>query len=266
MGAWSKRGDGRSRPVAIITGARRGLGRAIAYQMADSGYDLILTDIVDDHETEATVAEAAERGGNVRFVLHDVSDVTTHEAFVGDAASAFGRLDCLVNNAGVQVPRRISILEVGPGEFDPVIAVNMRGTFFLTQSVARWMVGHPSAPGDETRSIITVTSANAAMASIDKAAYCLAKSALSMMTSLFALTLGPHNVGVFEIRPGLMVTDMTRDVRDKYAAYVDETTVFRRWGEPSDVGRAVASIALGAFPYASGQVINVDGGMHIQRL
>jgi NAD(P)-dependent dehydrogenase (short-subunit alcohol dehydrogenase family) len=164
------------------------------------------------------------------------------------------------------VPRRIGLLDVGPGEFDPVIAVNMRGTFFLTQSVARWMVAHPPEAGGRSRSIITVTSANAAMASMDKAAYCLAKSALSMMTSLFALTLGPHNIGVFEIRPGLMMTDMTLDVRDKYAAYVDQMTVFRRWGDPSEVGRAVASIALGAVPYASGQVINVDGGMHIQRL
>jgi NAD(P)-dependent dehydrogenase (short-subunit alcohol dehydrogenase family) len=162
------------------------------------------------------------------------------------------------------VPRRVSMLEVEADEFDLVVDVNLRGTFFLTQEVAKFM--SKAAAGDCVRSIISITSSNSALASTDKAAYCLAKSALSMMTSLFALELGAHNIQVFEIRPGLMATDMTAMVREKYADYVDQNTLFKRWGEPDDIGRTVAALATGAIPYTSGEVINVDGGMHIRRL
>lgn len=260
----AKTSDPCSRPVALVTGARRGLGRAIAYCLADAGYDLVINDLVNDEETATTVRDVERRGVQAVFIGHDVGDIAGHAAFVERAAKAFGRLDCLVNNAGVQVPRRINILEVGPEEFDLVVNVNLRGTFFLTQQVARVMAAdQKNACG---RSIISITSANSGIASTDKAAYCLAKSALSMMTSLFALELGQHNIGVFEVRPGLMMTEMTASVRDKYAAYVAENTVFRRWGQPEEVGRTVAALAVGAFPYASGQVVNVDGGMHIHKL
>lgn len=256
--------DPHARPVALVTGARRGLGRAIACCLAETGFDLVINDLVDDDELRITVREIGLRGANARFIQHDVGDVGGHRDFVAHVAAAFGRLDCLVNNAGVQVPQRTGLLEVGPEAFDFVLNVNLRGTFFLTQEVARAMAAdRRNAPG---RSIISITSANSGIASIDKAAYCLAKSALSMMTSLFALELGQHDIGVFEVRPGLMITDMTADVRDKYAAYVDQNTVFRRWGKPEEVGRAVAALAAGALPYASGQIVNVDGGMHIQKL
>jgi 3-oxoacyl-[acyl-carrier protein] reductase len=200
----------------------------------------------------------------VKFIRHDLADVANHGAFVREAVEAFGRLDCLVNNAGIQVPRRVSMLDVALDEFDLVVDVNMRGTFFLTQEVAKFMsqtTGNGSA-----RTIISITSSNAALASTDKAAYCMAKSALSMMTSLFALELGHHDIQVFEIRPGLMATDMTSMVREKYADYVDKNTLFKRWGEPDDIGRTVAALATGAIPYTSGEAINVDGGMHIRRL
>jgi NAD(P)-dependent dehydrogenase (short-subunit alcohol dehydrogenase family) len=258
-------GNGDSRPVAVVTGARRGLGRAIALSLADAGFDLIINDIIEDKDSEDVVASLMGKGADARFIRHDVGDVAGHAEFVAKATAKFGRIDCLVNNAGVQVPRRVSLLEIEPGEFDGVLAVNLRGTFFLTQHFARWMIAEVPTPGSIPRSIITVTSANSVLASVDKAAYCLAKSALSMMTALFALELGRHNIGVFEIRPGLMTTDMTVAVREKYASYVDQTTVFGRWGEPEDVGRAAAAIATGTIPYSSGQIINVDGGMHIPR-
>ena len=253
-----------ARPVALVTGARRGLGRGIAYSLAKAGFDLVLNDLHDDEDAAETVAGAESLGARVKFIQHDLANIEKHSEFVSQAAVAFGRLDCLVNNAGVQVPRRIGILEVETDEFDFVINVNLRGTFFLTQEVARHMVANGAEAGP--RSIISITSANAALASTDKAAYCLAKSALSMMTSLFALELGEHNVQVFEIRPGLMATDMTAMVREKYADYVDRNTLFRRWGEPEDIGRTVAALATGAIPYTSGEVLNVDGGMHIRRL
>jgi 3-oxoacyl-[acyl-carrier protein] reductase len=258
-------GNGGSRPVAVVTGARRGLGRAISLALADAGFNLIVNDIIEDAQSEEVLACLAKKGATAHFIRHDIGEVAGHAAFVAKAAALFGRIDCLVNNAGVQVPRRISLLEIEPDEFDGVIDVNLRGTFFLTQHFARWMSAQMPVAGSAPRSIITVTSANSALASVDKAAYCLAKSALSMMTALFALELGRHGIGVFEIRPGLMTTDMTAAVREKYAAYVDQTTVFRRWGEPEEVGRAAATIATGTIPYSSGQIINVDGGMHIPR-
>ncbi len=254
------------RPVALVTGARKGLGRAIATCLARSGYDLVVNDIIEDKETASTLEALDAEGGSVRFIRHDIADAAQHPAFVENAASSFGRIDCLVNNAGVQVSRRVSLLDVGHGEFDEVVNVNLRGTFFLTQEVARWMSANTSNGPNDPRSIISITSANSSLASTDKAAYCLAKSALSMMTALFALELGRHNISVFEVRPGLMVTDMTASVREKYADYVDKNTVFRRWGEPEEVGRAVAALATGAIPYASGEVINIDGGMHIERM
>lgn len=254
----------RPRSVGLVTGARRGLGRAIAYSLADAGYDLVVNDLVDDNDMRETLCEVHKRGARVEFIQHDIADVNGHEGFVARAVAAFGRIDCLVNNAGVQVPRRVGLMEVEPDEFDLVVDVNLRGTFFLTQQVARAMTADPDHQGD--RSIISITSANSGIASTDKAAYCLAKSALSMMTSLFALELGQYEIGVFEIRPGLMITDMTAGVREKYTAYIDQNTVFRRWGQPEEVGRTVAALATGAIPYSSGQILNVDGGMHIQRL
>jgi NAD(P)-dependent dehydrogenase (short-subunit alcohol dehydrogenase family) len=264
MNVGAPRDPSAARPVALVTGARRGLGRGIAYSLAEAGFDLVLNDIVEDHDAAETLSGARERCANVAFLQHDLADIATTPDFVAKAAASFGRLDCLVNNAGIQVPRRVSMLEVEPDEFDLVIRVNLRGTFFLTQEVARHMVAN--GPGDATRSIISITSSNSVLASTDKAAYCLAKSALSMMTALFALELGQHDIQVFEIRPGLMATDMTAGVRDKYAEVVERTTVFKRWGLPEDIGRTVRALATGSIPYASGEAINVDGGMHIRRL
>jgi len=254
------------RPVALVTGARRGLGRGIAFSLASAGFDLVLMDLVDDRSTQETLEGVRERGARAKFLRHDLADISGHASFVAEAVAAFGRLDCLVNNAGIQVPRRVGIMEVEAEEFDLVVDVNLRGTFFLTQEVARTMI-RTSENGDRgIRSIVTVTSANAVLASTDKAAYCLAKSALSMLTSLFALALGEHNIQVFEVRPGLITTDMTLSVREKYADYMHRNSLFGRWGEPGEVGRAVTALVTGAIPYASGEVINVDGGMHIRRL
>jgi NAD(P)-dependent dehydrogenase (short-subunit alcohol dehydrogenase family) len=253
-------------PVALVTGARRGLGAATALALAEAGFRILANDVVEDAHVEALMGELARRGASARFLRHDIADVDGHARFLEAAAGLFGRIDCLVNNAGIQVARRIGILEVEPAEFDRVLAVNLRGTFFLTQQVARWMIAGAEAGAPAMRTIINITSANATLASVDKAAYCISKSALSMMTKLYALELGRHGIGVFEIRPGLMLTDMTATVREKYADYVAANAVLGRWGEPSEIGKAVATLASGAIPYATGEVINIDGGIHIQRL
>lgn len=261
-------GDGAGdTPVALVTGARRGLGAATALALAQAGFRIVANDVVEDADAEALLGELAGRGAQARFLRHDIAETGGHAGFVARAAGCFGRIDCLVNNAGVQVARRVGMLEIDEAEFDRVLDINLRGTFFLTQHVARWMVAHPAgAPDRPRRSIVTITSANAALASVDKAAYCVSKSALSMMNKLFALELGKHGIAVFEIRPGLMLTDMTASVRGKYADYVAANAVFGRWGEPDEVGRTVAALASGAIPYATGEILNVDGGIHIRRL
>jgi NAD(P)-dependent dehydrogenase (short-subunit alcohol dehydrogenase family) len=254
-------------PVALITGARRGLGAATALALAAAGFRIVVNDVVEDADAGALLGELASRGARARFLRHDIADTGGHADFIAAAAGCFGRIDCLVNNAGVQVARRVGMLEIDEAEFDRVLDINLRGTFFLTQHVARWMVAHPAgAPHRPRRSIVTITSANAALASVDKAAYCISKSALSMMNTLYALELGRHGIAVFEIRPGLMLTDMTASVREKYAGYVAANAVFGRWGEPDEVGRTVAALASGAIPYATGEILNVDGGIHIRRL
>jgi len=256
--------QGEERSVALVTGARRGLGRAIAYSLASAGFDLVLNDLVEDDQMIETIEGTRQRGAHVQFLHHDIADIERHEDFAMRVFDGFGRLDCLVNNAGIQVPRRVSVMEIGAAEFDDVLNVNLRGTFFLTQAIARLMIERKR--GSHNRAIITITSSNAVLASTDKAAYCLSKSALSMMNALYALELGCHDIQVFEIRPGLMATDMTASVRDKYADYVRDNTLFNRWGEPGDVGRTVATLATGGLAYASGQVIDIDGGIHIRRL
>jgi len=254
-----------NRRAALVTGGRRGIGRATAYALAAAGFDTVINDLRHDHEVETTLTGVVERGGRARFIAQDVSDLAGQGALVEQAFAAFERLDCLVNNAGVQVPVRGDMLEVTPEEFDRVLGVNLRGTFFLTQAVARRMIA--DRPGAEGRSIITLTSANAFMVSEEKAHYCISKAALSMAVQLFAVRLARHGIPAFEVRPGLIATDMTADVRKKYGERIEAgLTPIRRWGEPDEVARAVAALATGVLPFTTGHAINIDGGLQIVRL
>ena len=253
------------RKVALVTGARRGIGRAIAYSMAEAQFDVALCDIHDGRDAEETLAGIAERGRRGVFVQHDISDLDRHSALVDRVYSDFGRLDCLVNNAGVQIGVRGDILEAGREDFDRLIGINLRGTFFLTQEVARRMVAED--PRRDGRSIVTITSANAVMVSPEKSFYCISKSALSMAVQLFAVRLAEHNIACFEIRPGLIRTDMTAEVREHYGAKIEDgLTPIRRWGEASEIARAATSLATGALPFSTGHAINIDGGLLLFRL
>jgi 3-oxoacyl-[acyl-carrier protein] reductase len=253
------------RKVALITGSRRGIGRAIAFALAEAGFDIASNDLLKDADAEATMAGLAARGAKAEFFVADIGDLGGHEALLNEIYNAFGRLDCLVNNAGVQLAKRVDILDASVEEFDRLIRVNLRGTFFLTQAAARRMIAEdPNRPG---RSIVTITSANAVMVSPEKAAYCVSKAGLSMAAQLFAARLAEHSIPVFEIRPGLITTDMTAPVREKYGPMIEKgLTPIRRWGIPEEVGKAVASLATGALPYSIGQPINVDGGLLMLRL
>jgi NAD(P)-dependent dehydrogenase (short-subunit alcohol dehydrogenase family) len=254
--------------IALVTGARRGIGRGIAYALADAGYDIVMSDLVDDDATAETLDGVAGRGRRVKFVAGDVAAIDTHAALTDAAWAAFGTVDCLVNNAGVQVQVRGDILDVTPQSFDHLMAVNLRGTFFLTQAVARRMVREPRESGDPPRSIITISSANAnSIVGPNRAEYCISKSGLSMMNMLYAERLAASGVMCYEVRPGIIYTDMTSSSKERYDALIAEgISPVRRWGEPGDVGKSVAALATGMFPFTTGDAFHVDGGLHMKLL
>src|SRR5690349_5208473 len=206
------------RPRVFVTGARRGIGRGIAFGFAQAGYDVVVNDLVSESEAQETLAGVKERGAKASYVQGNVSDLKAIPAIAEHAFTAFGGLDCLVNNAGISVKKRGDILEVTPESYNEVMDVNLRGPFFLTQEIARRMIGTTSA---HPRSIISLSSANATLVAPDRAEYCLSKTGVSMMTKLFAVRLGDANIAVFEIRPGIIRTDMTAVVKDKYDRLIE---------------------------------------------
>lgn len=253
-------------PVALITGGRRGLGRGIAWAMAEAGFDIVLNDVVHDAAVEETLAGIAGRGRRAEFASGDIADLSTHAGLLDRAFAGFGTLDCLVNNAGVTVDRRGDLLESTIASFDRVMGVNLRGPFFLTQAAAKRMLAEPRRP-DTHRSIVVISSVNAFVPAPDRPEYAFSKTALSMMAKMFALRLAEADIAVYEIRPGIMRTDMTASVVQKYDDWIARGVVpQRRWGEPGDVGRTVAALASGTLPFTTGEAFHVDGGLHIQKL
>ena len=258
-------GEAAARPAALVTGGRRGIGRGIVLALAREGFDIAINDVEQDAAAERTLAEARALGVTSAMVVGDISDADAHRRIVDDAEGALERgISCLVNNAGISQPR-LDLFEHAVESFDRVMAVNLRGPFFLSIEVARRMAAHR---GDTRhRSIIFISSVNAVFASPDRGAYCLSKAGLSMATRLFAARLGHEGIATYEIRPGMIETDMTAPVRERYRGYIEGGMALqRRWGQPEDLGRAVAVLASGRLPYATGDTYYVDGGMHVQRL
>lgn len=262
-------------PAGLITGASRGIGRGIALELAAIGYDLVLN-YAGNREAAAETAgrclEAAKlRGRQVRaeIIQGDVGEAKDRGRLIDFAREQFGRLDLLVNNAGVAPAVRMDILEAGEESFDRLMRVNVKGAYFLTQLAARWMIERAAGkqPDGPRPKIVIISSISAYTASVNRGDYCLAKAALSMVTQLYAARLAEHGINVYEIRPGIIATDMTAPVKEKYDGLIREgLTPIRRWGVPEDVGRAVAAVALDLLPFSTGEVINVDGGFHLRRL
>lgn len=253
------------RPRVLVTGARRGIGRAIAYAFADGGYDVVINDVVEDEAARQTLAELVARGARARFLAGDIADVTAHKDLVTQAFAAFGGLECLVNNAGISVRTAGDLLAVTPQSYDEVMGVNLRGPFFLTQEVVKRMLA--VAAGPHPRSIISLSSANATIVAPDRGEYCLSKTGVSMMTKLFAARLGEAGIAVHEIAPGIIRTDMTAPRAQRYDKLIAEgLTPIRRWGEGADIGRVAVALASGAFHFVTGDAIHVDGGMHLHRV
>jgi NAD(P)-dependent dehydrogenase (short-subunit alcohol dehydrogenase family) len=295
----------RVNPTALITGASRGIGRGIALELARIGFNLVVNYASNEpaaRKTEADcLAQAKIAGHGIRAEIcqADVSVAADRRRLVEFTREKFSRLDLLVNNAGVAPDVRTDILEAGEESFDRLININVKGPYFLTQLAAKWMIDQvrnagevsgeksnlrvvvPLAPrpsplslplppphvGGYRPKIVTISSISAYTASTNRGDYCVAKAALSMLTPLFAARLAEHGINVYEVRPGIIATDMTGPVKEKYDKLIAEgLTPLPRWGTPEDIGRAVTAIAQDLLPFSTGEVINVDGGFHLRRL
>lgn len=253
------------RKTALVTGAARGIGQEIARILAGEGFYLFLADL--STEANETLQACKALGAEAEFIRCDIRDAAQRENLVQTIRTRVGRLDVLVNNAGINVQERKDLLEVGTEAYDRVMDTNLRGPFFLTQKIAGWMIRQKEAFPDRNPIVINIASLTSYAASVHMAPYCLSKSGVSMMTQLFAHRLAPHGIAVYEIRPGIIQTDMTSAVREKYNRFIREGGLpISRWGTPADVAKAVSALVQGFLPYSTGEVINVDGGFHLRKL
>jgi len=258
--------------TAFITGASRGIGRGIALELASAGYDIAAAatrwDPSDPQSNLAQVKREVEALG-VRClpVAGDISNRQDHQRMIEAALTEFGAIDALVNNAGIAPQQRLDVLDTTEDSFDRVIAVNLRGPFFFTQAVAKTMLRTEKSVSSPRRTIVFITSISAEVASPNRTEYCISKAGLSMAARNFAVRLAPQDINVFELRPGIIATDMTSAVKDKYDELIEQGLLLEpRWGTPRDVGKAVVALIGGYFDYSPGTVIEVGGGFGIQRL
>jgi len=253
--------------VALVTGGGRGIGRGIAEALAESGFDLAINGVRAAAQVADTVAALEERGAAVVYCQGNVAEAADRTAIIDGVRQRFGRLDVLVNNAGVAPDVRADVLDATEESFDRLMAVNLKGPYFLTQLAARWMVDEHRADPAFCGVIVNISSVSATEASINRGDYCISKAGVAMATQLWAHRLAAFGVAVYEVRPGLIRTDMSAPVAEKYDQMIENgLLVESRWGEPADVGRAVAMLARGELTYATGNVLNIDGGLTLRRL
>ena len=252
-----------SSKVALVTGASRGIGRAIALGLAESGWSVAINYSRNRDAAEEVKREVESRGARELLIQADISSADDRKRLVDETANALGPIGLLVNNAGVAPDVRADLLEASEASFDRLININLKGPYFLTQLVARAMIAQ-STRGK----IVNITSVSAYAASTNRGDYCVSKAGLAMMTQLYAARLAEHGINVYEIRPGVIETDMTGPVKAKYDKLIFEQdlTPIHRWGKGEDVAAAVNAIASNLLPFSTGEVINVDGGFHLRRL
>jgi NAD(P)-dependent dehydrogenase (short-subunit alcohol dehydrogenase family) len=256
----------RQQRTAIVTGASRGIGRATALALAEEGFDIAAVAFGDTDRFEALVADVTRLGRRCEAFDCDIGDTAAHAPLLDRIARAFGEVHCLVNNAGVSVLRRGDLLDVDAESYDRCFNVNTRGTFFLTQAVARRMAAAAAPEGTTYRSIVFVTSSNAVAATVERGEYCMSKIASHMAARLYALRLAKLGIGVYEVQPGLILTEMTAPSKEKYDALIEKgMTATPRWGLPEDVARVIRTMAAGLLPYTVAQEVRVDGGLLISR-
>ncbi|MEV4753907.1 3-ketoacyl-ACP reductase [Micromonospora sp. NPDC049559] len=257
-----------ARPAAVVTGGSRGIGRGIVLALAGAGYDVVVN-YARNRDAAAEVGARVEAlGARAHLVRADVSEADDRRRLVDETLAAFGRLDLLVSNAGVAPDVRADLLEAGEDSFDRLIDINLKGPYFLVQLAARTMIEQLAAGTVSRPKIVIVSSISAYTASVNRGDYCVAKAGLAMTTQLYAARLAEHGINVYEIRPGIVETDMTGPVKARYDDLIfnQGLTPIRRWGQPEDVGRAVVAVATDLLPFSTGQVIDVDGGFHLRTL
>tara|TARA_B110000003_G_C16506501_1_gene479468 strand:- start:85 stop:861 length:777 start_codon:yes stop_codon:yes gene_type:complete len=257
-----------SKPVAFITGGSRGIGFGCAHQLAQLGFDVAINGMRDESAVSEPIAALEALGARVLYCQGDIGSAEARSSMLASIKERFGRLNVLVNNAGVAPKERKDILEASEESFDYVVDTNVKGPYFLSQAAANWMIEQKdAADADAFYAIINVGSISATVVSVNRGEYCVSKAGIAMMSQLFAARLGEYGIPVYEIRPGVIKTDMTSGVTGKYDALIEDgLCVTKRWGFPDDIGKAVASLANGQFPYSTGQVIMVDGGLTMPRL
>ena len=256
-----------SEQVALVTGASRGIGRGIALALAEKGWSVVVNYRSDAQAANKTVLAVERTGGHGLVIQADVGNDGDRRRLVQQTLDRCQRLDLLVNNAGIAPRHRLDILETTEASYDEVMAVNLRGPFFLTQLVASAMIDLQNAGTVRHPNIVNIGSLSAYTSSTNRPEYCLSKAGLAMMTQLYADRLAAHGIGVYEVRAGIIKTDMTSVAQEKYDRLIAEgLTPIQRWGKPDDVAKAVVAIAEGYLPFSTGEVINVDGGFHLRRL
>ena len=253
------------RPVAIVTGASRGIGRAVALELARLGFDLVVNRV--QNEAPQTKEEAESLGARCAFVRGNIGDSDDRKRLVAETKERLARCDMLVNNAGAAPLKRLDILDATEESFDRVTGINLKGPYFLTQQVANWMIEQKREHPDRAMRIVSIGSISAYTSSPSRGEYCISKAGIRMMTKLYADRLAEYGIGVYEVSPGIIETDMTSGVKDKYDKLIGEgLTPIRRWGQADDVAKAVGAIARGDFDFSTGCVFDVDGGFHLHRL
>lgn len=255
------------RPVALVTGGTRGIGLGISRHLAAEGFDLAVNGMRDAAAVGDVIRELERTGATVMYCRGNLGVSDDRQRMIAEVQKKFGRLQVLVNNAGMAPRERRDILEATEESFDEVLSTNLKGTYFLSQLAANWMIAQKKVSPEYFGTIVNISSISATVASVNRGEYCVSKAGMSMATQLFAVRLGEFDIPVYEVRPGVINTDMTSGVKEKYDKLIDGgLTVQKRWGQPDDVGKVVAALATRKFPYSTGQVIMVDGGLTIPRL
>ncbi len=253
--------------VALITGAARGIGNAIAYRLSMEGFAVAIMDVLEESQVSENVEAVKSSGNPVLYLQGDILSGKSRQDVVDGVMSQFGRIDVLVNNAGVAPRVRKDILETTEESFDFVVGINLKGTFFLSQLAANIMIDEVKTIEGIRPKIINISSNSAYTSSTSRGEYCISKAGVSMVTTLYADRLAEYGIGVYEIRPGIIMTDMTAKVKDKYDKLIENgLTPIKRWGYPEDIANAVMVFCSDKLNYSTGEILNVDGGFHIQRL
>lgn len=256
-----------SKKVALVTGAARGIGNGIALKLAKDGYSIAIMDVLKKEDVAENITPIEETGAKVLYIRGDITSADSRAAVVEETMAEFGRIDVLVNNAGVAPRVRADILEMTEESYDFVTGINLKGTLFLTQAVANTMISLIGKVEDYNPKIVNIASMSSYVSSVSRGEYCISKAGVSMVTTLFADRLAEYGINVYEIRPGIIYTPMTAVVKDKYDKLIGEgLTPIKRWGYPEDIANAVSAFCSDMFSFSTGEVVNVDGGFHIQRL